>query len=351
MTGTEAYFISPEGVLIPVETSHIEMVVQQSSKFDLTKYQVEDCYRRHNEPLGVEGGARNEILAGLIGRGWVHIRRYPSYWLIQAQELDNRIQGFLRSFAEQAIGGSWPFPGKVLETEVMRITLIQDGKILDLTFADVLSDEDFTENVEKLKKSFASVDIYNYRPERSARRPRIKTSSKEKVLELLRRTSLRRRKRVLLYLSSGTEVHERYENLPFDLVILSDFAFDGFEVRDRKVVLMACWNNDTIEYLRQAGVKVNCVITRDCGCNEGGNTGCENSPERFEKLAPVLADNCLYTFDHVTLGLQPMPGSHDLNWFTGFTAELADAASIKAIEPVAGELCRVVRLKRLAPVD
>jgi len=119
------------------------------------------------------------------------------------------------------------------------------------------------------------------------------------MLEELGKIGNSRQRKVLLYLSAGENVRPEYVDLPFDYVILSDYTYGKFEVRDKKVVMMPYDNNRTIQYLVAAGIQVNCIVAINDGCCEGGNYECVNSAEFFRKLRPVLADECFYVRDHV----------------------------------------------------
>ncbi len=107
-----------------------------------------------------------------------------------------------------------------------------------------------------------------------------------------------RHRKVLLYLSAGYNVKPEYFGLPYDRVVLSDYTYEQFGVREGKVVLMPYDNNRTIQYLVAEGIEVSCVVAINDGCCEGGNWECVNTVEFFRKLRPALADECLYVRDH-----------------------------------------------------
>ena len=81
----KAYWISPDSKIIQVEISHIQKVLQMPEAFNLTRQFLEEKYKEHNEKLGLEGKAREEIMTTLLNDGWIRIRlkSRPDYWIIQ----------------------------------------------------------------------------------------------------------------------------------------------------------------------------------------------------------------------------------------------------------------------------
>ena len=55
----KAFFISPGGEIVPVPINHISKVITSPELFNLTKEEIEAAYKKFNEPLGLEGKARN----------------------------------------------------------------------------------------------------------------------------------------------------------------------------------------------------------------------------------------------------------------------------------------------------
>lgn len=87
MVYEEAYWISPDSEIIPVEISHIQKVLQIPAVFNLTRKFLEKRYKVHSEKVGLEGKAREEIMTDLINEGWIRIRlkSRPDYWIIQVK--------------------------------------------------------------------------------------------------------------------------------------------------------------------------------------------------------------------------------------------------------------------------
>jgi hypothetical protein len=116
----EAYWISPDGRILPVEGRHIGAVASEPERFGLTKRKIRAVYERHGEPVPFEGKARDEIMAGLLKKGWIRIRyraREDSF-TVQLFRLDAGARRRLKRWAAGIIGktgGVPPFTGYCLK--------------------------------------------------------------------------------------------------------------------------------------------------------------------------------------------------------------------------------------------
>ena len=68
------YFIDPEGKVLEVATTHIAAVISDPEVFGTKLKEIQAVYAEHDEPLGVEGEARREILKEALARGWIRLR-------------------------------------------------------------------------------------------------------------------------------------------------------------------------------------------------------------------------------------------------------------------------------------
>lgn len=85
---SDAYWISPEGEFFGV-TRHIEFVSSNLEKFGMTREQYELEFNKTDEKLGVEGRARQNIIWGLIEKGWIRARYNVNHgWTIEPWELN-----------------------------------------------------------------------------------------------------------------------------------------------------------------------------------------------------------------------------------------------------------------------
>ena len=104
MTKGAAYFVSPDGNVMLVSTSHVAAVIENPSLFGLTKAGIEAIYAEHGEGIGIEGTAREAILIPLIARGWIRIREYPDrYWSVNFHRASPKTKAYLRGWARRIV--------------------------------------------------------------------------------------------------------------------------------------------------------------------------------------------------------------------------------------------------------
>jgi len=119
---TTAFFISPEGEIITVQTSHIAEIIRDPARFGLSKDEIYAEYRQYGEPVGIEGKAREKIISALIKGGWIRIRRYPrdssKTWRINIDSMTPLIQKTLAGFAGSILTGICGFMEQDLEATV-----------------------------------------------------------------------------------------------------------------------------------------------------------------------------------------------------------------------------------------
>lgn len=69
-----AYFISPDGEVIPVPERHIDLIVGNPVRFGFTPEYIKGLHDKHGESLGSEAVARRKLIEILKRRGWIRIR-------------------------------------------------------------------------------------------------------------------------------------------------------------------------------------------------------------------------------------------------------------------------------------
>lgn len=69
-----AYFISPEGEIIPVPHRHIDLIDANPEFFGLTEKYIDRIYKKHGEKRTSECCARGEFLKRMKNKGWIRIR-------------------------------------------------------------------------------------------------------------------------------------------------------------------------------------------------------------------------------------------------------------------------------------
>jgi hypothetical protein len=97
----KAYWIFPDGLILPVNGHHIDEVIKAPSKFGFTLRKIRSIYKKHNEKLYLEGDARIEILKTLLKRGWIRIRyveRPSDSFTIEVYKLNNKTKANVRKW-------------------------------------------------------------------------------------------------------------------------------------------------------------------------------------------------------------------------------------------------------------
>lgn len=103
IVGTVAYWISPRGEVLPVATNHIDIVIKHPEKFGLTLRKIQDTYDRHNEPMGMEGNAREEIILELLNKGFIRIRRYKNQYSLNIGRMSKKVKDILFDWANKLL--------------------------------------------------------------------------------------------------------------------------------------------------------------------------------------------------------------------------------------------------------
>jgi hypothetical protein len=102
---SDAYWVNPSGKIINVATTHINHIIKNPTSYKLTKDKIDAIYKKHNEPIGLEGNAREEIMKGLLIKGWIRIRfvkrRYS--WTVQTGKLSKNVKDLLQQWAQEMV--------------------------------------------------------------------------------------------------------------------------------------------------------------------------------------------------------------------------------------------------------
>lgn len=97
---SHAYWLSPKGKIYNVDTKHIHFVRDNLELFKLTQDKYQEYYKKHKEPFGWEGKAREEIFIQVMSRGWCRIRDYANKgWSVEVWEMDNYTKDLLFKWA------------------------------------------------------------------------------------------------------------------------------------------------------------------------------------------------------------------------------------------------------------
>jgi len=105
----DAFFISPAGEIIPVPVRHIVAIAKDPGLFELTDDYIKRIYKKHNENVGWEGYARNEIILDLLKKNWVRLRFFcrSGTWRLQIfNELNDTLQNNILVFCREVKKGN-----------------------------------------------------------------------------------------------------------------------------------------------------------------------------------------------------------------------------------------------------
>lgn len=98
---SKAYWIDRNGKAIKLtESTHILQIMKNPHKFGLTKAYIESVYKKHDEPIGGEGDAREEIIITVIKKGFIRIRLYKQWWSVTVNKVSRYTKGILSKWAE-----------------------------------------------------------------------------------------------------------------------------------------------------------------------------------------------------------------------------------------------------------
>jgi len=117
-----AFWIGPDGKIIRVNTKHIMIVCENPETFGLTREEIHRIYEKYNEPHVFEGNARQEIMSGLITRGWTRVRFKPKefFWLIQMGKPEKQLLDNIKCFITR----------RLFNNDYLVIQSILDGQTL-----------------------------------------------------------------------------------------------------------------------------------------------------------------------------------------------------------------------------
>ncbi len=100
-----AFWINPEGLIYRVSITHIKDVIRFPNKFGLSIRDIQKVFNKHDEPLGHEGKAREEILLNLFKRNFIRIRKYKNMgYTVNVKKLTDKTKKYLYDWASKLLG-------------------------------------------------------------------------------------------------------------------------------------------------------------------------------------------------------------------------------------------------------
>lgn len=99
-----AYWINPRGKILDIGMgTHIDQVVASPKSFGLTDQYIKSVYEKFDEPVGLEGKAREQIMLGLIKDGFIRVRLVKNqFWIVNATRWTPKVKKALSVWAGEA---------------------------------------------------------------------------------------------------------------------------------------------------------------------------------------------------------------------------------------------------------
>lgn len=99
-----AFWVNPRGKILDVSTgTHIDQVIQSPKSFNITDRYIKNVYTKYDEPVGLEGKAREELMLELIKSGFIRIRYVKNrFWIVNASKFTPKVKKALSVWAEDA---------------------------------------------------------------------------------------------------------------------------------------------------------------------------------------------------------------------------------------------------------
>ena len=106
MTEGPGFFISPEGEVTLLKTTHFGTVTKNPELFGLSRNYIKARYLKQGEKANLEGKARDEILRRVLGNGWVRVRRHQNRnWSVQTGTVTDEKKRFIHQWAREILAG------------------------------------------------------------------------------------------------------------------------------------------------------------------------------------------------------------------------------------------------------
>jgi len=108
-----AWWISPEGVIYEVRTTHIEFTSAHAENFGWTFNRILKVFKKYKETFPIEGKARDEIFRNIYSKNWIRIRYDHSVeYMIALNALTESKAGFIKDWALSLlmVNGAWNVP-------------------------------------------------------------------------------------------------------------------------------------------------------------------------------------------------------------------------------------------------
>lgn len=104
------FWLKGNKIIDITDTKHILYIIQNPEVFGLTTEYIKNVYDKHNEKLGIEDNAREELIRLVAEKCWIRIRHYNKkeneYWSIQFDKFDLQNKKAIKYFVKWALNES-----------------------------------------------------------------------------------------------------------------------------------------------------------------------------------------------------------------------------------------------------
>ena len=131
------FFISPEGEVTLLETTHIRTITKNPELFGLSRSYIESKYMKHSEKTTIEGNAREEILRRVLRNGWIRLRRHTNrYWSVQTGTVTGEKKRLIQRWARKILAGIYGYtendPYMLVKIEGLEDGIRQESTVEEL---------------------------------------------------------------------------------------------------------------------------------------------------------------------------------------------------------------------------
>jgi len=117
-----AMWITPSGKIMVFDNdTHIGAIIKDPVMFGYTKDKIEQIYKKYNEPVNLEGKAREEIILDVLKKGFIRVRRYRDYWSVNTNNITKKTKDFLYDWANKLLNG---ISGQVEKDRYMPVKIV-----------------------------------------------------------------------------------------------------------------------------------------------------------------------------------------------------------------------------------
>jgi hypothetical protein len=155
----ESFWLSPAGEIVGTGGKHIDTIIKYPAKFGLSMERIQSKYDKYEEPLGVEGKAREELIGMVLKGGWVRVREYRNRWSMTVDWLAPKVRLNISKFADYLYNGK--LHQLRLRDKFSEVTIVELGtskRPKTYTF-DELANYYLVENKDEIKQIKESFDV------------------------------------------------------------------------------------------------------------------------------------------------------------------------------------------------